>query len=166
RSDRCVDAQRDRAVRAGRLAVLDAQVPVLGAAVGGVPGGLVLGGERPAGGGVGQGTQAALHLGESRGGHGSVLPGMTRWGRRCDRPWRDGSRESSAWCVPDRLSSAFRGPDQPMCRPYRSSSISSSVLPRVSGAPITPISSAATSRAIMIMPTKGTPWLASRVGKK
>src|SRR5699024_4916425 len=50
----------------------------------------------------------ALHLGESRGGHGSVLPGMTRWGRRCDRPWRDGSRESSAWCVPDRLSSAFR----------------------------------------------------------
>src|SRR5699024_4177106 len=58
-----VDPQRHRAVGAGRLPALDAQVPARGPAVGRVPGGLVLGGEGAAAQGVDERAQAALHLG-------------------------------------------------------------------------------------------------------
>ena len=73
-TDRRVDPHRDGAVGPWRLPVLDAQVPALGTAVGRVPGRLVLGAQRAAGGGVGQGAQAAHHLGGSGDGHRGYEP--------------------------------------------------------------------------------------------
>ena len=62
--------------------------------------------------------------------------------------------------------STLAGPvAQPTSSGYRSRSISRSDLPCVFGAQTAPTTSATSSEPSMIVPTNGTPWLASSVGK-